>query len=94
LRFSGTDLKQRFHDQFSPMLIDQNDLWSLSDSTIIRMPLSSDCLKVGSDLGTNRIKNITDIFMEHGSRALLFLKSVLEVICNCSVVGIKVIGER
>lgn len=75
----GTDLKQRFHDQFSPMLIDQNDLWSLSDSTIIRMPLSSDCLKVGSDLGTNRIKNITDIFMEHGSRALLFLKSVLEV---------------
>ncbi|CAI8605288.1 unnamed protein product [Vicia faba] len=75
----GTDLKQRFHDQFSPMLIDQNDLWSLSDSTIIRMPLSSDCLKVGSDLGANRVKHIIDIFMEHGSRALLFLKSVLEV---------------
>jgi sacsin len=80
LRFSGTDLRQRFHDQFSPMLIDHNDLWSSSDSTIIRMPLSSDSLKSGSDLGTNRIKHITDIFMEHGSRALLFLKSVLEVI--------------
>ncbi|TKY69100.1 Sacsin protein [Spatholobus suberectus] len=75
----GTDLTQRFCDQFSPMLIDQNDLWSLADSTIIRMPLSSDCLKVGPNLGSNRIRHITDIFMEHGSRALLFLKSVLQV---------------
>ncbi|RDX78476.1 Sacsin, partial [Mucuna pruriens] len=75
----GTDLTQRFCDQFSPMLIDRTDLWSLADSTIIRMPLSSDCLKVGSDLGSNRIKHITDIFIEHGSRALLFLKSVLQV---------------
>nr|KYP37061.1 Sacsin [Cajanus cajan] len=75
----GTDLKHRFCDQFSPMLIDRNDLWSLADSTIIRMPLSSDCLKVGPDLESNRIKHIIDIFMEHGSRALLFLKSVLQV---------------
>lgn len=75
----GTDLAQRFGDQFSPMLIDQNDLWSLSDSTIIRMPLSSDCLKVGHDVASNRIKHITDVFMEHGSRTLLFLKSVLQV---------------
>ncbi|RZB94315.1 sacsin-like [Glycine soja] len=75
----GTDLTQRFCDQFSPMLIDRNDLWSLTDSTIIRMPLSSDCLKVEPGLGSNRIKHITDIFMEHGSRALLFLKSVLQV---------------
>lgn len=82
---SGTDLTQRFCDQFSPMLIDQNDLWSLSDSTIIRMPLSSDCLKVGSDFGSNRIKHITDIFMEHGSRALLFLKSVLQVILSSTI---------
>lgn len=79
LEVSGTDLTQRFCDQFSPMLIDRNDLWSLADSTIIRMPLSSDCLKVEPDLGSNRIKHITDIFMEHGSRALLFLKSVLQV---------------
>ncbi|KAJ1427629.1 Sacsin [Sesbania bispinosa] len=75
----GTDLTQRFCDQFSPMLINQNDLWSLSDSTIIRMPLSLDCLKVGPDFGSNRIRHITDIFMEQGSRALLFLKSVLQV---------------
>lgn len=77
---SGTDLTQRFRDQFSPMLIDQNELWSLSDSTIIRMPLSSDCLNVGPELGSDRIKHITDLFMENGSRALLFLKSVLQVI--------------
>ncbi|XP_019420625.1 PREDICTED: sacsin isoform X1 [Lupinus angustifolius] len=83
----GTDLTQRFSDQFSSMLIDQNDLWSLSDSTIIRMPLSSDCLKVGSDSGSNRIKHITDIFMEHGSRALLFLKSVLQVSISTWEVG-------
>ncbi|KAK7310408.1 hypothetical protein RJT34_07912 [Clitoria ternatea] len=75
----GTDLTQRFGDQFSPMFIDRNDLWSLDDSTIIRMPLSPDCLKVGPDFESNRIKHITDIFMEHGSRALLFLKSVLQV---------------
>ncbi|KAK7349013.1 hypothetical protein VNO80_23837 [Phaseolus coccineus] len=75
----GNDLTQRFCDQFSPMLVDRNDLWSLADSTIIRMPLSSDCLKDGPDLGSNRIRHITDIFMRHGSRTLLFLKSVLQV---------------
>ncbi|KAK7407784.1 hypothetical protein VNO78_09866 [Psophocarpus tetragonolobus] len=75
----GTDLTQRFCDQFSPMLIDRNDLWSLADSTIIRMPLSSDCMEDGPELGSNRIRHITDVFMEHGSRALLFLKSVLQV---------------
>ncbi|XP_027359772.1 sacsin [Abrus precatorius] len=75
----GTDLTQRFCDQFSPMLIDRNDLWSLADSTIIRMPLSSDCLNVGPDFGSNRIRHITNLFMDHGSRALLFLKSVLQV---------------
>jgi len=79
LEVSGNDLTQRFCDQFSPMLIEQTDLWSLADSTIIRMPLSSDCLKHGPDLGSNRIRNIIDIFMKHGSRALLFLKSVLQV---------------
>ncbi|XP_014490933.1 uncharacterized protein LOC106753623 isoform X1 [Vigna radiata var. radiata] len=75
----GNDLIQRFCDQFSPMLIEQTDLWSLADSTIIRMPLSFDCLKDGPDLGSNRIRHIIDIFMKHGSRALLFLKSVLQV---------------
>ena len=78
---SGTDLTQRFNDQFRPMLINENDLWSLSDSTIIRMPLSSVCLKdEGPDFVSNRIRQITDRLKEHGSRALLYLKSVLQVI--------------
>ncbi|KAK4261932.1 hypothetical protein QN277_004866 [Acacia crassicarpa] len=71
----GTDLTQRFSDQFSPMLINESELWSSSDSTIIRMPLSSECLKDGS----NRLRQIIDKFIEHGSRALLLLKSVLQV---------------
>ncbi|KAI9084975.1 hypothetical protein K1719_032967 [Acacia pycnantha] len=71
----GTDLTQRFSDQFSPMLINENELWSSSDSTIIRMPLSSECLKDGS----NRLRQIIDKFIDHGSRALLILKSVLQV---------------
>jgi len=61
------------------MLVERNDLWSLADSTVIRMPLSSEYMKDGADLGSNRIRHITDIFMKHGSRALLFLKSVLQV---------------
>ncbi|XP_028766970.1 sacsin [Neltuma alba] len=75
----GTDLTRRFSDQFSPMLINENELWSSSDSTIIRMPLSSECLKNGSNLGSNRLRQIIDKFIEHGSRALLLLKSVLQV---------------
>jgi sacsin len=77
---SGTNLTGRFCDQFSPMMIGQNMSWSLSDSTIIRMPLSSECLKDGLEIGLKRIKQITDRFLEHGSRTLLFLKSILQVL--------------
>ncbi|XP_059447074.1 uncharacterized protein LOC132178626 isoform X3 [Corylus avellana] len=76
---TGTNLTGRFCDQFSPMMIGQNMSWSLSDSTIIRMPLSSECLKDGLEIGLKRIKQITDRFLEHGSRTLLFLKSILQV---------------
>lgn len=75
---SGTNLTDRFRDQFSPMLLGQNTLWP-SDSTIIRMPLSSDCLKDELELGLRRIKQINDRFLEQGSRTLLFLKSVMQV---------------
>ncbi|KAK3017644.1 hypothetical protein RJ639_003236 [Escallonia herrerae] len=75
----GTDLTERFRDQFSPMLISGNMPWSTSDSTIIRMPLSSECMKDGIEGGMERMTLIFDKFMEHASRALLFLKSVLQV---------------
>ncbi|KAK9117869.1 hypothetical protein Scep_015962 [Stephania cephalantha] len=74
----GTKLTERFYDQFSPMLIGQNMPWAMSDSTVIRMPLTSQCMKDGLENGTKKIKAVFDRFMEHASRALLFLKSVLQ----------------
>ncbi|XWS54336.1 hypothetical protein CRYUN_Cryun10bG0081200 [Craigia yunnanensis] len=75
----GTSLTERFRDQFIPMLIDQKMPWSSSDSTIIRMPLSPECLKDGLELGLKRVNQIIDRFLEHASRMLIFLKSVLQV---------------
>ncbi|KAK9274895.1 hypothetical protein L1049_022149 [Liquidambar formosana] len=75
----GTNLTERFHDQFHTMLIGQNMPWSLADSTVIRMPLSSECMKDGLEIGLKRIKQIFDRFLEHSSRTLLFLKSVVQV---------------
>lgn len=70
----------RFRDQFSPLLTDQDMLWSSCDSTLIRMPLSLECMKDGIESGLTRIKKFTDALSEHASRALLFLKSVLQVL--------------
>lgn len=74
---AGTNLIERFRDQFKAMLIGEN--MSSLDSTFIRMPLSSECLKDGVETGFMRVKQIIDRFWEHGSRALIFLKSVLQV---------------
>ncbi|XWS39579.1 hypothetical protein CRYUN_Cryun18bG0067400 [Craigia yunnanensis] len=75
----GTSLTERFRDQFIPMLIDQKMPWSSSDTTIIRMPLSPECLKDGLELGLKRVNQIIDRFLEHASRMLIFLKSVFQV---------------
>ncbi|CAF2017384.1 unnamed protein product [Brassica napus] len=75
----GTNLVERFSDQFNPMLIGQDKAWSLTDSTIIRMPLSSEILKDGLEAGLNRVKQISDQFLENASRILIFLKSVSQV---------------
>lgn len=71
-------MTERFQDQFSPMLVGQ-DMFS-SEMTVIRMPLSSDFMKEEPDAGFQKIKRIYDKFVEHGSRVLLSLKSVLQVI--------------
>lgn len=71
---------ERFSDQFNPMLIGQDKAWSLTDSTIIRMPLSSEILKDGLEAGLNRVKQISDQFLENASRILIFLKSVSQVL--------------
>lgn len=78
--FSGTNLTDRFRDQFNPMLIGPSISWPSLDSTIIRMPLSSECLNNGLELGLRRIKQISERFLEHSSRSLIFLKSVMQVL--------------
>lgn len=77
--FTGTNLTKRFQDQFHPMLISDDMSLLSSDSTIIRMPLSSKYVNEGES-GCKRIKQIFDRFIAHASSALLFLKSVLQVI--------------
>lgn len=73
---------ERFSDQFNPMLIGQNMPWSSSDSTVIRMPLSSECMKDGYECGLKGVALMYDKFMEHASKTLLFLKSVSQVVSN------------
>ncbi|CAN8264910.1 unnamed protein product [Cochlearia groenlandica] len=75
----GTNLVERFSDQFNPMLIGLDKAWSLTDSTIIRMPLSPEILKDGLEVGLYRVKQISDQFLENASRILIFLKSVSQV---------------
>ncbi|KAK1380492.1 Sacsin [Heracleum sosnowskyi] len=75
----GTNLVERFRDQFDPMLIGSNMPWASSESTIIRMPLSSEWMKDGHECGLKGLAMMYDKFMEHASRTLLFLKSVTQV---------------
>ncbi|XP_057525626.1 uncharacterized protein LOC130805043 isoform X1 [Amaranthus tricolor] len=75
---TGTNLTERFRDQFSPMFVGQH-MMSSSDATIIRMPLSSDFMSEDPDAGFQKINQIYNGFMNHRSRVLLFLKSVLQV---------------
>ncbi|KAJ8546588.1 hypothetical protein K7X08_034098 [Anisodus acutangulus] len=74
----GTNLTERFRDQFSPLLIDQNVAWSLSNSTVIRMPFSPECMKDGVEFGVNKISMMLDKFLNNASATILFLKSVLQ----------------
>ncbi|CAM8938869.1 unnamed protein product [Rhodiola kirilowii] len=76
---SGTNLVDRFRDQFSPMMFAQGMPWSSKNSTFIRMPLSSECMEHNFELGLKRIRLVNETFMEHASRTLLFLKSVVQV---------------
>ncbi|KAL7096896.1 hypothetical protein ACP275_10G109500 [Erythranthe tilingii] len=75
----GTNLTERFHDQFSPMLIYDNMPWSSADSTVIRLPLSSEFIGDGAEFGLARMMLMFNKFMDHGSEKILFLKSVLQV---------------
>lgn len=76
---TGTNLTEQFRDQFIPLLVGQSMPWSVSDSTVIRMPLSSELMKDGFECGMKRLEQICERLTECGSRLLLFLKSVLQV---------------
>jgi len=79
---SGNDLVERFHDQFLPMRVTQDASLSTANSTIIRMPLSSKCLKE-LEAGSNRVKQIFDRFTQNPSSTLLFLRSIIQVRIIC-----------
>ncbi|XP_052152045.1 uncharacterized protein LOC127770389 isoform X1 [Oryza glaberrima] len=74
----GNDLVERFHDQFTPMRVTQEASLSSAISTVIRMPLSSKCLKE-LEAGCNRVKHIFDRFTQNPSSTLLFLRSIIQV---------------
>ncbi|KAG8066703.1 hypothetical protein GUJ93_ZPchr0004g39583 [Zizania palustris] len=74
----GNDLVERFHDQFIPMRVAQEASLSSANSTVIRMPLSSKCLKE-LEAGCNRVKHIFDRFTQNPSSTLLFMRSIIQV---------------
>ncbi|KAM3391279.1 hypothetical protein ACQJBY_012755 [Aegilops geniculata] len=74
----GNDLVERFRDQFLPMRVTQEASLSSANSTVIRMPLSSKCLKE-LEAGCDRVKQIFDRFTRNPSSTLLSLKSVIQV---------------
>jgi sacsin len=80
--FSGNDLVERFRDQFLPMRVTQEASLSSANSTVIRMPLSSKCLKE-LEAGCNRVKQIFDRFIQNPSSTLLSLRSVIQVRIIC-----------
>ncbi|CAH1439397.1 unnamed protein product [Lactuca virosa] len=60
------------------MFIGQKVPWS-SDSTVIRMPISSKFIEEGTECEWTEIKLIFENFIKHASRTLVFLKFVYEV---------------
>ncbi|CDP11009.1 unnamed protein product [Coffea canephora] len=75
----GTNLTERFHDQFSALLFGQSMSWSVSNSTIIRLPLSSEYMEEGTECASRKISLLLDKFVEHCSRTILFLNSIMQV---------------
>ena len=75
---SGNDLVERFRDQFLPMRVTQEASLPSANSTVIRMPLSSKCLKE-LEAGCNRVQQIFDRFIQNPSSTLLSLRSVIQV---------------
>lgn len=85
LHVPGTDLAQRFSDQFRPLQITQLVSWARENMTIFRFPLRSaeqaadGKLKTSVECTDASVACILDNFKTRASSALLFLKTVEEV---------------
>eukprot|EP01018_Ginkgo_biloba_P011710 Gb_03748 [translate_table: standard] len=75
----GTDLPERFQDQFRPLSVNETLSWASSGSTIIRMPLMSRLTNDSTKEGIKRLEHIFHKFKARASASLLFLKSVEQV---------------
>ena len=71
-------MTKTFYDQFHPFMMHEDGMFSIDDSTIIRMPLSS---RLRDELGASsaRIEGIFSGFIDHASSLMLSLKSVMKV---------------
>ncbi|GJR22560.1 peptidyl-prolyl cis-trans isomerase FKBP62-like protein [Tanacetum coccineum] len=61
---TGTNLTERFCEQFSPMFVGQKVQWSIN-TTVIRMPISSKLIKDVSENGWTEITELFANFMKH-----------------------------
>ncbi|GKA81908.1 peptidyl-prolyl cis-trans isomerase FKBP62-like protein [Tanacetum coccineum] len=61
---TGTNLTERFCEQLSPMFVGQKVQWS-TDTTVIRMPISSKLIKDGTENGWTEIIELFANFMKH-----------------------------
>ncbi|GJY06784.1 hypothetical protein Tco_0373838 [Tanacetum coccineum] len=64
---TGTNLTERFCEQFSPMFVGQKVQWS-TDTTVIRTPISSKLIKDRTENGWTKIKELFANFMKHAFR--------------------------
>ncbi|OAE21027.1 hypothetical protein AXG93_606s1120 [Marchantia polymorpha subsp. ruderalis] len=78
---TGTDLPQRFTDQFRPLRVSNTITLGQRDATIIRMPLRTAPVSenFGKELGDREVACILNKFKIHASTTMLFLNSVEDV---------------
>lgn len=82
---SGTDLAQRFSDQFFPLQVSSSLSWARPDATILRLPLRSSKqaaeskFKDAVECTDTDVARILDNFKSRASSGLLALKTVEDV---------------
>ncbi|KAH7404684.1 hypothetical protein KP509_15G038000 [Ceratopteris richardii] len=81
----GTDIPQKFADQFAPLGINEDIFWGTPNITIFRMPLYTDgaSCEEGKDMRNQSSEATVDSILRHfissASTSLLFLNTIEEV---------------